>query len=295
MKRIYLILLFFVACSTYAQVGIGTATPSDAAMLEVDGGNATTGFRGFMPPVLTIAQRDLVPVTASDVGMLVFVNDVPNGVQCLQFWDGTTWVCQGGSSAGRTVVARQDFEVTPAGPILNFSDAGAGMTLTGMGGNPVSNLFVSGSQGYGVNNGVSNITFAPVDLSAFASGTLEFKLGAFSTTTGTSGGADGGDTVEVFVTSGGLTESYEFFLAGNDNSLYDFTGAGVVESLVDQDNNQTSHRLLAGGGSLSGLDAQSTVTLLGLPNDPDVQIRIVLTNNGTPELWAIDDVVIYGE
>lgn len=88
MKRIYFILLFFAASLTYAQVGIGTATPSDAAMLEVDGGNATSGFKGFMPPrVATLANRDAIMPAMSDNGLMVFV--IETG--CLDIWNGSAW------------------------------------------------------------------------------------------------------------------------------------------------------------------------------------------------------------
>jgi hypothetical protein len=84
--------------------------------------------------------------------------------------------------------------------------------------------------------------------------------------------------------------------SGTGNTRYDFTGTGVMESLVDGDNNGTIHDSVDGSaGPLTGLEAQSTVTLFGIPNDPAVVIRIVLTNNGIRELWVIDDVTLHGE
>mgnify|MGYP000283026272 CR=1 FL=1 len=110
---LHLIFLFFISIS-YAQVGIGTTTPSAASMLEIsptpDGGFS---FRGFMPPVMTIAQRDLINVATTDAGLLVLINDSVVGIQCLQFYTGTTWVCTNDSSGtGFTVFAAQDFDAT---------------------------------------------------------------------------------------------------------------------------------------------------------------------------------------
>lgn len=105
--------LFFIGVS-YAQVGIGTTTPSAASMLEVSPtSDSGATYRGFMPPVMTIAQRDLIPITTTDVGLLVFINDSVEGIQCLQFYTGTTWVCAiDASSTGFTVFAAQDFDAT---------------------------------------------------------------------------------------------------------------------------------------------------------------------------------------
>jgi len=290
-----LALLCSVLYTMTAQVGVGTSTPSDAAMMEVSSTVSGTNFKGFMPPRVDISERDMIPVVAADVGLMVFVDDPVNGVQCLQYYDGATWRCLGGASGTRTVVAMQDFETVPATPTLTFVDSGAGAVQTGTGGNPVSNLFVSGSQGYGVNQNTATLDFAAVDLTSYTSGTLEVRLAAFSTTAATNGGIDNGDFMEVFIsTDGGATFSKELRYTGTANALYDFTGTGVIESLVDEDNNETMHDALAGGGLLTGIDAQATVQLLGIPNDNDVVIRIVLTNNGNRELWVIDDVVLYG-
>ncbi|MEQ3654384.1 MAG: hypothetical protein ABNH00_00835 [Dokdonia sp.] len=295
-RFVYLIAILFVLPS-FGQVGVGTTTPSNAAMLDVSSTITGTTYRGFSPPVVTIAQRDLIAVSPTDVGLLVFVNDPSNGVVCLQYYDGTIWSCLNSSVATRTVVAQQDFEAAPAAPILTFVDAGIGATQSGTGGNPTSSVFVSGTQSYGVNNGLASITFGAVDLTAFASGTLVFKLAAFSTTTATSGGADNADLVQVHIsTDGGTSFSEELSFSGTGNARFDFNGSGVIEALVDQDDNPTIHDATDGSiGTLLGLNAQSTVTLLGLPNDNDLVIRIVLLNNSANELWAIDDVILYGE
>ena len=296
-KCIFSFVLIFLSLIAYSQVGVGTVSPSDASMLDVSSTVNGTTYGGFSPPVVTMAQRDLIPATVTDVGLLVFVNDSANGVVCLQYYDGTTWKCLNSSVGTRTVVGQQDFEASPAAPVLTFVDSGTGATQSGTGGNPASNLFVSGTQSYGVNQGISTITFAPVDLTAYASGTLIFKLGAFSTNTNPGGGADNNDLVEVYVsTDGGVIFTQELSFSGTGNARFDFGGSGVIESLVDEENNPTIHDSVNGSlGTLTGLDAQSTVTLFGIPNDNDVVIRIVLSNTAARELWVIYDVTLYGE
>lgn len=83
--------IFFGICSgfLFGQVGIGTTSPSPAAMLEVsstsDGGLT---YKGLMPPrVPTVANRDAINPSSTDIGLAVFVE----ATQCLQIWNGTSW------------------------------------------------------------------------------------------------------------------------------------------------------------------------------------------------------------
>ena len=63
------------AINVYSQVGIGTTTPSPAAMLEVSStSDAGITYRGLMPPrVPNEDKRDEIGATAFDIGLLVFV------------------------------------------------------------------------------------------------------------------------------------------------------------------------------------------------------------------------------
>ncbi len=90
MKVFYLIPIF-TSLASFAQVGIGTTTPSPASMLEVSSEANDGSFRGLMPPRLTVAQRDLIPVTANDAGLLIFINDVVASIYGLQVFNGNFW------------------------------------------------------------------------------------------------------------------------------------------------------------------------------------------------------------
>jgi hypothetical protein len=82
MKKILLQLAFLTMISaTYAQVGIGTATPSSSAMLEV---SSTT--KGMLLPRMTTAQRN--DITAPVKGLFVY----DTSVKLLYFHDGIGWV-----------------------------------------------------------------------------------------------------------------------------------------------------------------------------------------------------------
>jgi hypothetical protein len=90
MKFSLFILLSTLMCfHLHAQVGIGTVNPSNAANLEVSGSTSGLGpYRGFMPPrVRSNLQRDAIPATSADVGLVVFVLETG----CLELWDGDSW------------------------------------------------------------------------------------------------------------------------------------------------------------------------------------------------------------
>lgn len=72
-----------------SQVGINTTTPSAAAVLEISSSSDNVNFGGFMPPRVSPTERDDIPVTAADVGLMVYVINPPNSQ--LQIWDGSAW------------------------------------------------------------------------------------------------------------------------------------------------------------------------------------------------------------
>lgn len=244
-----------------AQVGIGTTTPSNAAMLEVNGTNIVGEFKGFMPPVLTIAQRDLINVTTDDVGLLVFINDTVVGIQCLQYYTGTTWECANNTSAtGFTVFAAQDFDATTS---WNYTltpvtynipatiDVWAVVTtldnITGFTGNffgcqDLENPTASGDH---------IIAFDNVDISSGTAPKLSFDYDIF--------GYDTGDSV-----------NYELF--------YDDISQGVFPVLTG----------IVGGVSMAG-----TVTI-NIPNTVNnVRISIIINQNGNTDTAGFDNFRVF--
>ena len=77
-----LVTLTFIGLSTAsAQVGIGTSTPDSSAALELESTD-----KGFLPPRMTTAQRDLIP--SPSAGLIIF-NTSTNSIE---FCDGDNWV-----------------------------------------------------------------------------------------------------------------------------------------------------------------------------------------------------------
>ena len=103
MKKLFSVLLltFFLPQASNAQVGIGTNTPSPSAQLDV----ASTE-RGFLPPRMTSAQRDLIATPAT--GLLIFQTDNTPGYY---FYNGTAWVSLGttGSQSQSSVPFHQSY------------------------------------------------------------------------------------------------------------------------------------------------------------------------------------------
>ncbi|MGB0897392.1 MAG: hypothetical protein ACPGU9_10060 [Flavobacteriaceae bacterium] len=65
MKKIAFLLLF-VSGFLSAQVGVNTTSPSPASVLHLESLNGSGTHGGFMPPVVDLAERALIPVTAAD-------------------------------------------------------------------------------------------------------------------------------------------------------------------------------------------------------------------------------------
>ncbi len=125
MKTIVLsIFLFFISFSIFSQVGINTTTPSPAAVLDINSSSGPSFFGGLMPPKVTMAQRDLIPVSAADDGLLVYVIDNTN--RFLQIYDGV-------DDVWRTIY--------PA--TLEFSAVLAGWNVSGVGGFGPSPFFAT--------------------------------------------------------------------------------------------------------------------------------------------------------
>lgn len=90
MKRLFFFFgIELLTTISYCQVGIGTTSPSPAAMLEVSSSSdAGVTYRGFMPPrVPDITARDAINPTTLDVGLQVFTLSIG----ALQIWNGTAW------------------------------------------------------------------------------------------------------------------------------------------------------------------------------------------------------------
>ena len=81
-----LVAILLLCFGVQAQVGINTTTPSEATVLEVASTRNNTDYGGFMPPRVSAAQRDAIPVTTADDGLLIFLQE--GSERCVQIYDG---------------------------------------------------------------------------------------------------------------------------------------------------------------------------------------------------------------
>lgn len=244
--------LFFVvafgATTVFAQVGIGTTTPSPAAMLEIaatsDGG---TTYKGLMPPrVPSIAARDAINPGYSDYGLMVFVMDLPNNVGILQIWDGDSWEDIHQVTLASPVAWINEFHYDNAG-----TDTGEFIEIAGPAGLDLSSYSIelyNGSSGdtYGLpinlsgvipnlSNGIGTISFsispiqngAPDGFALIDSGTVLYFLSYEGTFTATTGTAAGMTSVDIGVTESGSDPSgLSLQLTGTGNHYSHFIWSG---------------------------------------------------------------------
>ena len=74
-----------ITTSSNAQVGVSTANINPSAQLDV---SSTT--KGFLPPRLNEAERDLIPVTLASAGLTIWCTNCGVRGQ-LEVYDGESW------------------------------------------------------------------------------------------------------------------------------------------------------------------------------------------------------------
>ena len=269
MKKIHIFLgVTLVFFNVHGQVGIGTTSPSEAAMLEVSSQTNGAGpFRGFMPPrIPDISARNSINATSVDVGLLVFVESLG----CLQLWNGSGWESVHCAHSSGSVDFFQNFDLN-----------------TTWGYSSDVPFFDNGAQGfYGITNASSgvfgNITtltnnfLGILDLNDTESGngTSDFATITFN-------------TINVSAASNGsvLTFNYEFFeFDGGDSAYYTVIIDGIPQTEV----------LLIEGATGDG----SGISLAGLVSEAipsgtvTVSLKIRVKQNGQGDAAGFDNFAL---
>lgn len=123
-------MLLFATTFVYSQVGIGTTTPSDAAMLEISGQTPSGVYKGFMPPRVptVVAQNSIAPGPA-EAGLMVYNEET----DCLNLWNGIAWenvYCLGANNAVWINEFHYADAATPTDEFIEIAGI-AGTDLTG--------------------------------------------------------------------------------------------------------------------------------------------------------------------
>ena len=98
-----LMIALAITTSSNAQVGIGvsTANINPSAQLEV---SSTT--KGFLPPRMTFAERNLIPVTSASAGLIVYCTNCGDNGEW-QGYNGSSWTNMvGGAAAAHDLTPR---------------------------------------------------------------------------------------------------------------------------------------------------------------------------------------------
>lgn len=206
-----LIVIFYLSCAIFsnAQVGINTTTPNASSVLDLNSHLGGTNYGGFMPPRVTLAQRNLIPVSAAEDGLIVYTS-YPGGLRCLQLYNGSTmaWeniTCFGIPPVIGTVFFESMGNVTANTSVLTH-DTNNGFDNSGVcsytytsssppqirNTAPTSSTVFSGASGSGFlflqASANRNFTIGSIDLTAHA-GPLTLQLLIYKSTT-TSNGSD---------------------------------------------------------------------------------------------------------
>jgi len=88
-KKIFIVVFCWSIFGLQAQVGINTTTPNPNAVLHIESHFGGGNYGGFMPPRVTLAQRNSIPVTSAEDGLILYVT-LPSGERCLQLFNGAT-------------------------------------------------------------------------------------------------------------------------------------------------------------------------------------------------------------
>jgi hypothetical protein len=191
-------------------------------------------------------------------------------------------------------IAVQDFEDTPATPVWNYTVSPAPGTVAGGTGYAVNSdgglteKFI-GAKSLQVSNATKTIAFAAVNTSTYDDVELVLKLSALSNIL--ANGLDATDRVIVGVSTNGSTWSNEIQVTGNADAKWSFaSGTGIA--LKAYDNSSTIFTPSEGGFITTA--GFGTLSITGLPKVPNLYIRIVINTDNANEVWAIDDVTLFG-
>lgn len=261
MKYVTALVFILMIAFAQAQVGIGTTSPSNASMMEISSTSDGINYKGFLPPrVPSQVERDDIPASSSDIGMLVFVE----GTGTLEIWNGVSWETIYTLSTTTSTLAVQDFDanlswnytLTPtpynvSGDIWDVvSNIGAGSTNIDL-----VNLNYLGCRDLDNPNGggsfAHQIDFVNVNVSSLTNPRISFDYDVFE--------FDNGDDV-----------TYEVF--------HDDVSQGVVT-------------LINGAGNLT---VEGTETIVIPPSVTNVRLSLMIAQNGADDYAGFDNFRVFG-
>ena len=201
--------------------------------------------------------------------------------------------------ANSAIIAQQDFETSPAGPVLAYTTTGDWLLQSGnVTGtfSPSDSTWGASGRGIGSNNNTtSTIVFDSIDTTNYTGISLNFRLAALSGTTSDANGMEPSDTFTVEISPNGGTTWYSQLLVSghsNNNSRWSFAGASGSAAVSYTTGAATTFS--PSGGGIRTTDGYTFIAVDSLPAVSNLRIRLGATDNNTNERWLIDSVVVSG-
>ena len=247
------------------------------------------------------------------------VNDDPNDNPYIFAIRGGATYC---SSPGELIIAWQDFETSPAIPVMNYMTANFGALAPGpntgfSSGKSLStdapkanNLYSEGARGYRIQGGDAisetpsgvSFTFDHIDTSAYTNIMLSFKIAGFSLGS-SSNGMDDLNAAQVSTTIHADKLDYVLVEVSPDDGVTWYHQAKVVSGELNlpwsfgSTGTTSGSRNYASDSNLTYFNSTSAarysaITITNLPAVTNLKVRISAQNNAVNESWILDDVRI---
>jgi hypothetical protein len=202
-------------------------------------------------------------------------------------------------------IAIQDFESTPALPTWGYTTTGVTTLTNGTayavaGDGGLTNKFIGARSLQASNSATARINMNAINTSLFSDVQLNVKIGAFAGNT--AGGMDGIAPLDRVIasisTNGGLSWSDEVQVVGNNNSAWSFD-SGIASATKVFTGTNLVQTFSPSNAPLAAINYQTTegysnLVITGLPKISNLLIRLSIISNSGQEVWAIDNVTLYG-
>lgn len=267
----------------YSQTTIAIeGTASTNAVGEFSWTNTLTGAAGTIPAA---SAWQVNPVTLA-VGANVFSIRVTNLFGEAASSSVTITRDQPPLPGCTNLILFQGFEGADTWTIASGSESIS--NDTGAADFPSGQRIASGSASWQVQGLSTTLDLAQVSISGYTGRYVEARVASLSLTSGN--GADGADAIALYVAVDGaaFAGTADLSLAGNSNARWGFWATNSYNALA-----AGGTALAAPQGSLSS-NNYSTLRVILPDSATSVALRVWAQNNTNAEIWAVDNIGLYG-